>query len=372
MDFEVMGERIQEATGWPTLEDACRRAEVRVREIKERKQGLHEAGRGHQMAKTRCATVGDLLRCMDGGAKMFRDGTKRTYKSALKRLAKVVDAEGWMTVGLDVLLTERTVERFYAEGQGLEAPNWVDILEGNGGLNGTIRNVKSLFRPRTVKKKFGDLTLPDLREFREVEYLRHSDEGFEPWPTEVYEAMHAASEVLRAERPEMWLVNAMLRRLGLRDEELLKARREWIEVDADTGRAWLRIENRGSEFSVLKHGRGRRLELDAELQGVLLPREGFLIGGDGWSDCARYELIYKVHSQWLRRFIPDRAKSNHELRMHAGSIVYTLYGLEAAAVFLGHKSVATTERYYARWLGSTPMLDQAMVAHARVTRPAGS
>lgn len=367
MDFRVGGERFQETTGWPTMADAERAADKRVRELKERKQGLQAAGLAHQKAKGKYATVAEVVACLEDGAKVWDERTLQTYKSSLLRLARVVDAENPEGVGMERVLAESNLERFYAAGQGLAAVNWVDALPMNGGLNSTVRNVKALFRGRVLKIKFRDVKLPDLRVLEDMPAVRHTLDGFSPWPVEVYDAMHAASEVLKTEQPELWLVNAMLRRLGLRDEELLMARRDWIEVAGK--QAWLKIQNRGAEFTVLKHGRFRKLELDEELQGLLLPREGFLVA-DGQSTAARFNLIYRTHNQWMRQFIPDRVKGNHELRMHAGSIVYTLHGLEAASHFLGHKSIVTTERYYASWLASAPKVDAALVAKARVVRVA--
>jgi len=380
MDFIVQGERIQESTGWPLMADAERAADKRVREVKERKQGLEAAGLSHQKAKGKYATVGEVIASLEGGDKIWDEGTLRVYKSSLLRLARVVDADAPLNVRVDSMLSEATLERFYADGQREHhrgtGVNWKDSLPCNGGLNSTMRNLKSLFRARVVKIKYKDLKLPDLRVLSEFPLLRFHEEGFIPWPVEIYEAMHAASVALKEipEKRELWLVNAMLRRLGLRDEELREAKREWIDVryefPADgmgppVRRAFLRIQNRGQEFAILKHGAARSLELDSELQDLLLQRTGYLIA-DGWAPSARYDLIYRVHNKWLRQFIPDRVKGNHELRMHAGSIVYTLYGVEAAKAFLGHKSVMTTERYYATWLASSPRLDAALVAKARV------
>lgn len=277
------------------------------------------------------------------------------------------------------MLCEKTFEKFYAEGQGLKDVNWADALPANGGLNGCIRNLRALFSGRVLKLKFKGITLPDLRPLKDIPLLRCEHEGFVPWPEEVYNAMHEASVKLLADgKVELWLVNAMLRRLGLRDEELLESRREWIEVRYELAademgppkrRAFLRLKNRGTEFSLLKNGASRVLELDDELQEILLPREGYLVAGS-WSKTARYDLIYRLHSDFLRDFIPatDRVKSNHELRMHAGSIVYTLYGLEAAAAFLGHKSTQTTERFYAAWLAESPMVNASLVSKARVVK----
>jgi hypothetical protein len=98
------------------------------------------------------------------------------------------------------------------------------------------------------------------------------------------------------------------------------------------------------------------LALDAEIQGLLKGRAGFLIG-DGWTDSRRYDFIYRDHCEWLRPFVPaGRSKVNHELRKLSASRVYTAHGIAAAAYFLGD-SVATTEGYYATWTGEAPVVE---------------
>ena len=380
MDFKVAGKRVRELTVAPVVVDAERVAEARVKAMQEACNGLAAAAVTSARSRQKMATVAEIGRAILEGDKVAETRTLVTYYSSLKRIAAVVDANDPEGVSLADALSRANLERFYSMGQGRKGKgvNWVDALDCNGGLNSAVRNVASLFTRRMVDLKFAGLVLPPLTDLRELPKLKVEVHGFQPWPAGVYEAMQAASELMRTEQPELWLVNAMLRRLGLRDMELYMARREWIEVEAATGRAWLVIKNRGSEYKLLKHGRARKLELDEELKGLLLPKEGYLITGpvkvtmpgtggratDGLGDSARYDLIYRTHCEWMRQWIPDRTKANHELRMYAGSLIYKRLGLEAAAYYLGHKSTATTERYYVSWLGESPMLDGAAVAAA--------
>jgi integrase len=380
MDFKVNGKRVRELTLAPVVVDAERVAEARVKAMQEALNGLAAAAVTSSRSRIKTATVADIGRAILEGDKVAETRTLVTYYSSLKRIAAVIDAHDPEGVSLAEVLGRPNLERFYSLGQGRggKGVNWVDALDCNGGLNSAVRNVASLFTRRMLDLKFAGLVLPPLTDLRELPKLKVEVHGFQPWPAGVYEGMQAASEVMRTEQPELWLVNAMLRRLGLRDMELYMARREWIEVEATTGRAWLVIKNRGSEYKLLKHGRARKLELDEELKGLLLPKAGYLItapmkvtmpgtGGratDGLGDSARYDLIYRTHCEWMRQWIPDRTKANHELRMYAGSLIYQRLGLEAAAYFLGHKSTATTERYYVSWLGESPMLDGAAVAAA--------
>lgn len=170
---------------------------------------------------------------------------------------------------------------------------------------------------------------------------------------------------------ELWLVNACLRRLGLRSSELLAARRSWLERRLDRAgvlRWCLVVKDRPEEgFTLLKHGAGRNLVLDDELAGLLTARgEGWLIG-PGMAASARDDLVERLHNTWLRQFIPDRVKANHELRMWAGSLVYRQTGsLGDTAYFLGHRTTVTTERFYARWWQSSAVLDARAVSVAPV------
>lgn len=361
MDFLVLGQRVQRSTGWPTLKDAERVAAVKVRELKERMTGLTQADAARVVVRGRMATAGEVIAAMDSGAKFWADDTARTYKSALRSLARVV-REDWHAAPIDGVLSVANIERFFARGQGRATVNWSDHMDCNGGLNTVLRNVKAIFKSKAVRVKFADIKLPDLSALRAMDYLKHTPTNFVPWPAEVYDRFDAACAALREAHPELWLVGAMLRRLGLRVDELVQARREWIE--RLNGEWCLNICNRGGDwpFAVQKNGRGRVLKLDEELAAILTAREGFLILPDAQAT-VRSDFVCRDHSAFVRQFIPDRAKSNHELRMLAGSIYYTRTGnLPLTSYFLGHKSLSTTETYYARILRPAESMDGAAVA----------
>lgn len=355
MDFMVPGsaERVQESTRWSTIQEAERVAAERIEEVK---RLVLNYGPTAQVRGS-WATVGEVLAVLEHGDKVVDGNTLRTYKSAILRLARVVDEVRPFEVGMDRVLCRATVERFLSLGQGRDGRgvNWVDALPVNSGLNATVRNALALMSHR--ERLMPGLKVPEVAEVRKLPKLREPRHGFVPWPAGVFEQMKAEVEGLRETQPELWLINVCLRRLGLRAEELLAARREWIEQDGQ-GRWCLVIKDR-PDWQVLKHGKPRRLLLDAELAGVLLGRAGFLIA-DGLGETARYDLIYRRHSELLRRWIPDRTKSNHELRMHAASQVYMQQGLGAAAYFLGD-SASTTERFYASWLGGAVGLGEDAV-----------
>ena len=382
LDCKVAGKRVRLRLEATTVKEAEGIAVMEIKKLQEASNGVGAARAVKERGRQGVATVAEVLKRLLGGDKVAEVRTLRTYGSSLLRVARVADPvrARALNLKLDLVLTQANLEKFFSKGQGRPSGvNWVDHLPANGGLMSAIGNLRALFTSKLCRDRFGDLVLPDLEPLRTLRGLPVEHKGFIPWDEEVYRAMDEASLKLKDEQPELWLVNALLRRTGVRDAELLAAKRDWIEEDAATGRAWLVIKNRGAEFKVLKHGRAyRRLELDEELKGVLLPKKGYLITApaqvnepgtgtrtsSGEAPWARYDFIYRTHCEWLRQFIPDRVKANHELRMYAGSLVFKRDGLAAASYFLGHKSVVTTERYYVAYLGETPMLDGAAVASA--------
>lgn len=332
----------------------------------------------HQRAGAGTATVQDVIDAVEGvrgegelwkvkpGPEIWSAKTWRAYKPSLVRLARAVSAVDPYGAPLSMVLTRAAVEKIQCEVQGVATVaelNLKDRLDCNGGANTLLRNVKALFSNEAVMRLFQGLDLPDLTEFHRLPALPMPATGFVPWEPSVWERFVGASEALRESNPDLWLVNAFLRRTGLRDEELLDARRSWIE-ETKSGPV-LVIKDRGAEFSLLKQGKGRRIGLDAELFGLVkdLQPDEYLVARDR-SAHGRYQLIYRDHCAHVGQFIPDRQKRNHELRMMAGSLVYERDGLQAAADFLGHRSLNTTRDYYAAQLTATAPLSGAMVDRA--------
>lgn len=312
------------------------------------------------------ATVQDVIDAVEGvrgdgdgvlwqqapGPEIWAEKTWPAYRQALLRMARLVNAEEPRKVKLTDVLSQRVVDLLQCAAQGVKNRaelNLRDKLDANGGANSTLLNVRSLFSDTAMMRLFNHLDMPSLEEFRAAPYLKRPVTGFVPWDAEVWRQFVVASEKLKETRLELWEVNTWLRRSGLRDAELLKARRSWIE-QSSTGPV-LVIKDRGVEFSRLKHGKGRMIGIDAELFALVkdLPADEFLVGR-GLPKTRRYDLIYRDHNAFVRQFIPDRVKGNHELRMMAGSLVYERYGLQAAADFLGHKSMDTTREFYAAQL----------------------
>lgn len=321
------------------------------------------------------ATVQDVIDAVEGvrgeesrwkqapGPEIWGARTWQAYKPALMQMARLVNREKPEAVRLGEVLTAGVCYRLQCVAQGVkdrESLNLRDRLDVNGSANTTLRNVRALFSDMAMMRMFHHLDMPELSEFRAVPFLKGPATGFIPWPDDAWKRFVEASDRLSAFHPELWEVNAWLRRTGLRDEELLDARRSWVE-ETKFGPV-LVIKDRGAEFSLLKQGKGRRIGIDADLWELVkdLPADAPLVGR-GISEHGRWSLIYRDHCAFVGQFIPDRQKRNHELRMMAGSLVYERSGLQAAADFLGHKSMNTTRNFYAAQLSATAPLSAADV-----------
>lgn len=329
----------------------------------------------HRRPENATATVQDVIDAVEGvkgdgtlwkqppGPEIWTARTWQAYKPALMRMARLVNREKPETAKLAEVLTARVIDLLQCEAQGVtnrEALNLRDRLDVNGGANTTLRNVRALFSDTAVMRLFHHLQLPSLAEFRAVPFLKSPATGFVPWTEEAWRGFVEASEKLKETNLALWEVNAWLRRTGLRDEELLNATRSWIE-ETKAGPV-LVIKDRGAAFSLLKHGKGRRIGLDADLWALVkdLPSDAALVGR-GMTEHGRWNLIYRDHCAHVGQFIPERQKKNHELRMMAGSLVYERDGLQAAADFLGHKSMNTTRNFYAAQLSATAPLSAEAV-----------
>lgn len=312
----------------------------------------------HKRSKVATATVADVISAVEEGPEIFKAKTWQAYRASLRRMAAVVSPLKPDAVLLSEVLTEDVVRVIQCAAQGVGSArelNLMDKLDCNGGPNTVLRNVKSLFGRDACHHLFARLAMPNLDRFMALPYLPTPEKGFVPWEPSVWAGFVEASEALRETRPVLWAVNAWLRRTGLRDKELLSAKRSWIELVNE--KPVLFIQSRGAEFSLLKRGKGRRIGVDAELWALVrdLPADAWLVG-EGLSPSQRYDLIYRDHCAFVAQFIPGRQKRNHEMRMMAGSIMYEKHGLAVAADFLGD-TMETTRAFYATRLTASEALD---------------
>lgn len=363
-DFFLKKNRVRRLTDCTVMADAERVAENLIREIQEKSNGLADVKELLALQRAPTATVEDVHHALDAGDIVLGDKTLSSYKGKLRMLAETVDENRPLKLDLGRVLTREVLDAFVAARQGGKRVNRRDKLKANTGINTVIRELKAMFRKH--RTKMSKLKLPDLAALLEYEYLPEPDHRFVQLPAEDFRAMCEASRKLKTAWPELWLVHMAVRLLGLRNEELMSAKRHWLETR--DGETYLVIKERPGEFSLLKHGLPGSLWVDPDLAVEWLKREnGYLILPEG-TDTQRFDLIYRDHNNWLREFIPrsERQKGAHELRKHVGSVLLTTHGADAAQRYLRQKSRRVFEDHYADWIKPLPRVTMEMAGESGI------
>jgi integrase len=350
----VDGRKMRKSLGETTSEAA----EKRVREI------IDEMITGHPplqriAQKSIFPTLLEVLDAYEAGNQYAAPQTLRTNRNALTLIAKTVNKCA-LTRPI-TQLTRQTVETWWRAKQGRPTLDRSSRRQINVSLNSTYKHARDVFAKRHFKEKFGHLRMPDLADFLTVPLLPEPKQFWQPIDSVKFNKMVSAADELRRTDYDLWLCNLLLRRLGLRNKELAAARANWI-VQLD-GQWSLVIQDRESEGFYQKGTRPRSLPLAPDLIKILkaespTKQDAHLLMPDA-TKTDRLALIERRHSTWLRTYIPDRTKANHELRKHVGSIVLSKQGLAAAQRFLGHASSQTTERWYATYLQQLPTITDA-------------
>jgi hypothetical protein len=220
-------------------------------------------------------------------------------------------------------------------------------------INSTLAMAKSVLSPK-VKECYEDLHLPDFTSFREVPRLAVDEQGgYVPWPAEVQAAVVRDAETrLRFEQPLVYRAYWLMYRLGLRNSEVMWARRNWIAKFQDgTGEFEIRrrtdFKTKNRRYRTIALNQETMLELENLLTGV--GPDDFLINDAVMTH--REEVCYYELNTWLRKHVGhEREKCAYELRKEAASIIADRPeseggGIQAAADFLGD-TIAVTEKHY--------------------------
>lgn len=233
-------------------------------------------------------------------------------------------------------LTESTVRAFIAAARAAG--------RSESGIRSTLTQARCVIAP-AIMHIYSDLRIPDLSGFRVVIRLDTGDDvGFSPIPPETEEAMETAARSLHAADPAVWLTYMLMSRLGMRNIEIERATIDWLRPD-ETGTWHLHIP-------ATKGGLARALALPPDLTHTEIHQ----IAGTGphiipaRNPTERRDICQRQINRFVTRYLPDRTKCAYELRKWAGSLVWSTQTPAAAQAFLGHRSIATTERYYARFL----------------------
>lgn len=302
-------------------------------------------------------TLGQVIELYLSGEESVRPVVARKNVACLKRIVKLVAGKKPVVETPVTSLTESLVKAFQAKVQGRASVSYQATLDANVYANSCYRQAKSIFS-KSAMRKYGALNLPPMDEFMHVPFLKEPSQKYSdaPIPHDTIQAITAALPALKQYDERLWVIHLMIRLMGMRDSEIVRARKSWLIEKRVSGpggvvpRWFLQIMAKEGEDAPKRQD--GEISVPGELQDYFLKQEGvFLIPAK--TETERRNLVERGHSQWLRKFLPDRTKTNHELRKHAGSVVATkTNSFEKAAQFL-RIDIETAKRHYLSLL--TPM-----------------
>lgn len=331
-----------------------------------RDQKLKQASRDelHQIKGPRsgCATVGEILAAyekVNTVADRIEDWTVQNNLSTFKNFLRWAHgADGKRNDSLDVaslkadVLTDELVAKFKTNYLTKAGDDRVAREERRRGAASVLRQMRSVFSRRAMLLYKG-LTLPKLENFLLATRFDTEQRVHLPISNEMLTAMDKEMETLRDSNPDLWLVHALHKFAGLRNEEIEQVRIEWFSR-APWGQVFLSVvtrpyyEPKGSQGHVpLTMGVAQLL---AKFVSGREPADHLVMPKANKTD--RQNLIYHGHAEWIRQFLPaDKyVKAGYELRRWGAQVMETRYGRDAAEAFLRHAPKTVAERhYFERW-----------------------
>jgi len=354
LSFRMMhnGKRRTVTTGTPDLALAKARAKQLIDDI--HVFGWDSYQTAHVERNRHVPTIGEVVDFLKHEADQFAlSATVTNYANSLMRVVEVGHGKSkdWvLKQSLDVL-TESLAVEYIKTKQGAGRINYVAPMKINTTINSMLRQAKAVFsrRARAAYDKKG-WEMPDtlngflrVSKLREVSH-RYSDNPISP---ETFAEIDAALPALRERDERLYFIHLMLRLMGMRNSEVVRARRHWLVSRTVKG------DSRKALVITARHGEDAPKRSDRE---ILVPRaiEEYFLSHDNEhlipaeNHTERKRLVGKGHSTWLRAFLPGRTKTNHELRKHAGSVIATrTNSYERAAEFLGDDIETAKENYLA-------------------------
>jgi integrase len=302
--------------------------------------------------------------------KYGRSRTGRGYVGGLKKLVRV--ALGISDAVKDPLANVKTTVLTAKLIRDFEAAEEQRIPRERGGaldraaemrvrtsITSRVRQARSIFSPKCMHWYDG-MNLPNLDGFR-AQGVRPPRRRGDPRPLDeaAIAGMFEDSTRLAVEDPACYVAFILFSLMGMRNSEIKKARRSWLRRDANGG-AILDIIDRPEENFFCK-GYERHLPVDPEIVKLLdehykhSPDGDFLVPAAHKTE--RDNIVDDRHNDWARPWIKDYTKISYELRRYAGSLILKKTGrMKAVQKYLGHSSIATTEKWYAYLLGELPTL----------------
>lgn len=337
----IQGRRFEKSTGVASHSAAGKAEALKVakRIYEALKQGSKHAIAAvvQRPGYAKCGEVVDIF---------LRHGPERSRGPAAKAFVRFVrDISGrsdWREVGSAEVLTGTALRKW--------ASKQLEAGRSEYGVHSALQSVKSVVARRRMHL-FGDLQLPELEEFWRVSEGSTKISGYQPIPRDVLRAMDAAAQVpLRRRDPKVWAAYWLMRKAGLRNDEVKNLKWEWIDWHKD-GTAELVLVRRADWKPKHTEGRvpvrGRMLRL---MQAVFGCKAGYVIPRANNTEAKN--ITARRLNDFARPFLYAEGKEGraakvaYQLRKEFGSTIAQRDGIETAARLLRNSLEVCFKHYH--------------------------
>ena len=307
------------------------------------------------VAAPRFATLGEILTAFrnSGAQTLISPRTIRQYAGSFEELVTTATGKEFNPSTSSAILTEDLIRKYMAACREIN-PETGEPRRPDPSIQSSITQARCV-----LQENFSDiyrhLKLPDLAGFRaKKRFKKHTAAGFVPFDRQTVIDMEAAAARLWEIREDVWIPYALMSVLGLRNGEVEKA--QWTDFEERTVYGMDGKPRPSRVFRVradYEEAIAGEIEVPDDLWAKLQPYKDAATTEyvcPGKNKTERAQVCERNINRFVERFIKDRQKVSYELRKWAGSIVATKHGIYAAQGFLRHRSVTTTERYYATYL----------------------
>jgi len=307
------------------------------------------------VAPKRTATLGEILEAFrtSGAQTLLSPRSIRQYAGSLEELVSTATGKEYNPATSGAILTEELIRKYMAACRAIN-PETGEPRRPDHSIQSSITQARCV-----LQENFSDiyrhLVMPELTGFRaKKRFKKKNVDGFVPLDRQTVIDMEAAAHRLWEIREAVWIPYAMMSVLGLRNGEVEKA--TWSDFEERTVYGMDGKPRLSRTFRVradYEEAITGEIEVPDDLWEKLQPYKEeatteYVCPGKNKTE--RAQVCDRNINRFVERFIKDRQKVSYELRKWAGSIVATKHGIYAAQRFLRHRSVTTTERYYATYL----------------------
>jgi len=310
----------------------------------------------------RLATLGEILDIFrkSGAQTLLSPRSIRQYAGSLEELVATATRKEFNRETSSSILTEELIRKYMAACRQID-PETGSPRRPDHSIQSSITQARCVLQ-ESFADIYRELMMPDLTGFRaKKRFKRKVNDGFLPFDRQTVIDMEAASERLWENRDAVWIPYVMMSQLGLRNGEVAKATwDQFIERPIFDLQGAAKVQRFFRVRADYAEAVGREVPVSDSLWEKLRAYKDeaqteFVCPGKNKSE--RAITCLRSINRFAERFIRDREKISYELRKWAGSIVATRFGIYEAQKFLGHRSVTTTETYYASYLKSLSSAD---------------